>query len=183
MLEIYKCLDFLGFANYSVSNLGNVINVNRNKPLKQQTYLGYKCVSLSCDNVKQWFKVHRLVALAFIPNPNNLPFVNHKDENKSNNCVDNLEWCDSTYNNAYGTRIDRCKESLKESYDKRCNNNLSKAVKQIDPNTNEVINVFPSIREAARVIANDTNKCTNILSCCQHKPRYNTAYGFKWEYA
>ena len=56
---------------------------------------------------KQGFSVHRLVATAFVPNPDNLPIVNHKDENKQNNNADNLEWCTVQYNNAYGTRKER----------------------------------------------------------------------------
>lgn len=57
-----------------------------------------------CKNGKtKRFSVHRLVAQAFIPNPNNLPIINHKDENPSKNIVDNLEWCDYEYNNNYGT--------------------------------------------------------------------------------
>ena len=58
--------------------------------------------------------IHRLVAIAFIPNPNELPQVNHKDENKDNNCADNLEWCDTKYNNTYGTRLYRAAESCKK---------------------------------------------------------------------
>lgn len=69
---------------------------------------GYLKVGL-CKNGKQKFHlVHRLVAEAFIPNPYNLPCINHKDECKTNNNVNNLEWCDNKYNNAYGTRTERC---------------------------------------------------------------------------
>ena len=74
---------------------------------------GYLVVSLKY----KMFRVHRLVAQAFIPNPDNLPQVNHKDEDKSNNRVDNLEWCDSKYNNNYGTARIRAKETaIKNGY-------------------------------------------------------------------
>lgn len=59
------------------------------------------------NHVAKWFTVHRLVALHFIPNPDNLPIINHKDEDKSNNCIGNLEWCTTQYNNSYGTIIER----------------------------------------------------------------------------
>ena len=68
---------------------------------------GYLKVCLSCNGKNKMFFVHRLVAEAFLPNPDNLPQVNHKDEDKSNNRVDNLEWCSQLYNNIYGSRMER----------------------------------------------------------------------------
>lgn len=68
---------------------------------------GYLQVNLYKNGKVKTFRVHRLVAEAFLPNPDNLPEVNHKDENKLNNCVSNLEWCTSSYNNNYGTRIEK----------------------------------------------------------------------------
>ena len=64
---------------------------------------GYPAIALCKDGKYKMFNIHRLVAKAFIPNPDNLPEINHKDENKENNCVDNLEWCTRKYNMNYGT--------------------------------------------------------------------------------
>ena len=72
-------------------------------------------VQLYKNGVMKNEHIHRLVALTFIPNPNNLPQVNHKDEDKSNNCVDNLEWCEHKYNVNYGTAIERASKSRKEN--------------------------------------------------------------------
>jgi len=74
---------------------------------------GYYRVTLSKNNKIKNYSVHRLVALTFIPNPNNLPQVNHKDEDKSNNSVSNLEWCSASYNCKYGTRTKRIAEKTK----------------------------------------------------------------------
>lgn len=68
---------------------------------------------LSKDGKMKHYKVHRLVAMAFIPNPNNLPIINHKDENPSNNNVNNLEWCTVAYNNAYGTARKRASKKMR----------------------------------------------------------------------
>lgn len=97
---------------------------------------GYFVVSLR----NKMFRVHRLVAQAFIPNPDELPQVNHKDEDKSNNNVDNLEWCDSKYNNNYGTARIRTKETLikngywsglsKEEYRKKYNQDNKEYIKE-----------------------------------------------------
>ena len=107
--EIWK--DIKGYEGlYQVSNLGRVKNIKRNrllKPLSDNTNR-YLRVRLYDKNLKMRHKsVHRLVAEAFIPNPNNLPQVNHKDEDKTNNDVSNLEWCTIQYNICYGTRLER----------------------------------------------------------------------------
>lgn len=75
---------------------------------------GYMIINLSTDMGNITYKMHRLIALTFIPNPNNLPEVNHKDEDKANNRVDNLEWCTHQYNSIYGTRLQRLGEITSE---------------------------------------------------------------------
>ena len=98
---------------YMVSNIGNVKSLIKNKIIKYFiNKKGYRLVSLSKNGIIKKFSVHRLVAQAFIPNPDNLPQVNHKDEDKTNNNVDNLEWCDAKYNNNYGTANIRRSETL-----------------------------------------------------------------------
>ena len=91
-----------GFDLYKVSRNGEIIN-RYGKLLSQcPNKKGYMRVWLNNSKVKaKQFFVHRLVAEAFIPNPNNFPYINHKDENPANNCVGNLEWCDDTYNKRY----------------------------------------------------------------------------------
>ena len=99
-------------TDYEISSDGRVRNKKTKKLLKlQDDKDGYKIVSLHRPRRK--FRVHRLVAIAFIPNPNNLPYVNHIDEVKYNNIVTNLEWCTVEYNNNYGTRNKRLSEKLK----------------------------------------------------------------------
>lgn len=148
--------------------------------VKQQIIHNYKYVSLYFNNVKKTLRVHRLVALAFIPNPNNLPCINHIDENKLNNCVENLEWCDAHYNNTYGNRMKIIKE-------KNTNHqSLSIPIRQIDKTTKELINIFPSAREAMRYLLtinknlSSSSVCTNICLCCKGKRK--NAYGYMWKY-
>ena len=120
MKEIWK--DIEGYEGYyQVSNIGRIKSLSREKIMPNGTLCftkerilnlnkninGYMSISLYKNNKRETFRIHRLVAIAFIQNPNNLPDVNHKDENKENNCVDNLEWCDKTYNNNYGTKKQR----------------------------------------------------------------------------
>lgn len=116
MEEIWK--DIEGYEGlYQVSNLGRVKSLNYHRTRKEQllkptkSNRGYFKVYLNKNGKMKTFNVHRLVAQAFIENPNNYPCVNHKDENKINNIVDNLEYCTVAYNNVYGTRVDRVNES------------------------------------------------------------------------
>lgn len=101
---------------YQVSE-GEVKSLNYNKTkkervLKKSIVGGYYTVNLHKDGVMKTYYVHKLVAEAFIPNPDNLPCINHKDENKLNNSVSNLEWCTVKYNTNYGTCIERRKEKI-----------------------------------------------------------------------
>ena len=83
---------------YQVSDLGEIRN-SKGRILKPEySNKGYACVHLRKDDKNKKYRIHRLVAQVFIPNPDNLPEINHKDENKANNHVSNLEWCDNTYN-------------------------------------------------------------------------------------
>ena len=109
-MEIWKNIE--SFEHYSVSNFGNARNNMTGKILKPRKHTnGYARVIL-CKNKKHYDRyIHRLVAQAFIPNINILSEVNHKDENKSNNFVENLEWCDRIYQVNYGT----CKERMIET--------------------------------------------------------------------
>ena len=102
---------------YQVSNLGHVKSLNYNHGKKHKIMVGgidrygYRYYTLSKNKKTQNFWGHRLVAMAFIPNPENLPQINHKDENKQNNTMSNLEWCNSKYNSNYGTRNKKISES------------------------------------------------------------------------
>lgn len=117
MKEIWKDIDEIKGIDYTglyqVSNLGRVKGLKNKHILKQRLKNNGYCVLTLCkENKPKTYLVHRLVAEAFIPNPNNYPQVNHKDEDKTNNCVDNLEWCTKEYNMNYGTLIERMRTSL-----------------------------------------------------------------------
>lgn len=130
-MEIYK--DIRGYEGlYQVSDTGKVYSIKRNKELSIQKSKGYLRVQLWKNGSCKWFLIHRLVAEAFIPNPDNLPQVNHKDECKFNNNIDNLEWCSAKYNSNYGTRITR----------------MEKEVLQYDLNGN-FIKKWPSIKSTS----------------------------------
>ena len=164
---------------YLVSNLGRVKSLNYRRTGREEILkpsmntCGYLFVDLSKYGKQKAFLVHRLVAEAFIPNPENLQQINHKDEDKTNNCVWNLECCDYQYNNNYGTHNKRSAEA-------RTNGKCSKRVLQINKDTGEVIREWISLSEVYRQLGYLQE---NISKCCLGKPHFNTAYGFKWKYA
>lgn len=184
MEEIWK--NIKGYEGlYQVSNLGRVKSLDRymnnkhgTKTLKKGRILinslvkrtGYLRVSLSKNGKFISKSIHQLVATAFIPNPNYYDQINHKDENKANNCINNLEWCDSKYNNNYGNH------SLKISLTRKKNQKGSKKVYQYDLDNN-FIKVWDSTREVARIF--NINNCA-ISRCCRGKQK--TSCGFVWKY-
>lgn len=146
--EIWK--DIEGYEGlYQVSNKGRVksFHSGEGKIMKPGTHpLGYKSVTLFKDKKGKVAKVHRLVAQAFIPNPENLPVINHKDENPSNNNVENLEWCTQKYNLNYGT----CQERKEKT---RAENKVRKELgwlAKFDLLTNEIVDVFKDEFDAAQ---------------------------------
>lgn len=186
--EVWK--DVVGTdGSYSVSNFGRVKSNERMcrtwitklgtssqrivkpKIRRQHVVMFYYKVNISYPDGKRLVNVHRLVAEAFLPNPDKLPCINHKDEDKLNNCVDNLEWCSYIHNNNYGTRNARISK-------KQRNNPLfSKRVAQFDMQGN-LIKEWDSICDAGR--AGYDRK--GISRCCRNMPTYNTSGGYKWKF-
>ena len=146
-------------------NVKSLYNYRKNNILKPKIKKGYLQIGLRKNGKRTWYSIHRLVAITFIPNPNNYKCVNHKDENKLNNNVDNLEWCSVKYNNCYGTRIERVK------------NKTSKAVLQYDLNGN-FIREYKSVREAIEL--NNIKSISNISLCCNGK--YKQVKGYVWKF-
>lgn len=169
--EIWK--DIKGYeGKYKVSNQGRVYSIRSHKYLATgNNGKGYLYVSLWKDNLEKKEYIHRLVARHFLPNPNNLPQVNHKDENKENNRVENLEWCNSTYNNNYGTHTERQTESYLNG-GKNCHK-----VKQLSLE-GEYIATYRSMREAERL-----NNLANGSLSAYFKNHYSQWGGYKWERA
>lgn len=167
--------DIIGYEGlYQVSNLGRVRSLgNKTHPGIHLMKLiiskfGYVVIKLCKDGKEKLLKVHRLVAKAFIPNPLNLPHINHINEDKTDNRVSNLEWCDSKYNNIYGTRLKRVVEA-------NTNGKLSKQVMQYTMD-GEFVREWPSTKECGR---NGFNQSA-VAACCRGvKPHYK---GYLWKY-
>ena len=180
-------MDCKEFPNhYKVSNFGNVKTKPRyvsnhtgkllvkEKILKQRkSKKGYKVVDLSVNSKKYYRQVHRLVAETFIQNPENKPQVNHKDGNKENNNVSNLEWVTNQENQLHAVKYGLNDHSKYESGRKK------RPVLQIDLKTKEVIAEYPSIAEAS-VSIGYCNK-SNIGMCCRGERNKVGGYGWKFK--
>jgi uncharacterized protein with PIN domain len=170
MEEIWKPID--QFPNYNVSNLGNIKNIITDKLLKIMCKDGYCNISLVNSEIQKTFKVHRLVALAFIENSENKSDVNHKDKNKINNHVSNLEWMTRKENN-----IHRCKDII-------ITTNKNKPICRIDKNTDEILEKYNSIEDAAmwafnNELTKNTHNGRNAIGNCI-TGLSKISYGFKW---
>lgn len=183
MKEIWK--DVVGYEGlYRVSTEGRVMALPRKtrcrsggfrttskRILKQaKNNFGYCLVNLHKGPKQRSEKVHRLVGLAFIPNPCNYKEINHKDENPSNNSIDNLEWCDHLYNSRYGNR------GAKLSAANTNNPIVSLKVIQYS-RKGEKLQEFPSINEASRKTG---VHCGSICWACMGK--LLSAGGYIWKY-
>ena len=184
-VEIWKPV--VGYEGlYEVSNLGNVKSLNykrRNviRVLKAGTGSGgYKHIELHKNSKPKHFLIHRLVAQAFIPNPNNYPEVNHKDENKQNNCVDNLEWCDAKYNINYGTCIQRRMQKMMGEKHPWFGK-FSKENHSSKPIIQSVLGIFVKRWDCVADIVRETGFSQGTISSCALGKR-KSAYGFNWNY-
>ncbi len=174
--EIWKPIeDFKD--KYEISNLGRIKNIQTNHILRMTNrYGGYFSIILYDKTHKRSTRIHREVAKAFIPNPNNYPCVNHKDLNKQNNCVTNLEWCTYSYNtkDAMNKGVDIMSGFNK--YNKNKFYNKYGNIYQLNKNKN-VINIFKTLDEAY----DKTGVCKrNILQVINHQEGRKQAGGYIW---
>ena len=188
MKEIWKDIkEYEGL--YQVSNLGRVKSLKRIEKfyhnnndkilIQSKCSNGYLKIVLSKNNLHKNYMTHRLVAKTFLPNPENKRTVNHKDGNKQNNCVDNLEWATYSENiqHAYNLGLNYGSDKLKGRAGKL--SKMSKSVYQIDRNKNKILNEYYSVREAER---QTKIKAQSICNCCNNKKSCKTAGGYKWCY-
>ena len=160
------------YDNYEVSTLGNVRNSNTGRILKQTCRGGYLTVGLCKNSIIKTYSVHRLVALAFIDNPKNKPQVNHKDKNRGNNNVSNLEWSTASENNIH------------RSINVVQTTNQQVKVWRIDVNTDEKLELYGSIYLAAQwIVFNNNNLCIDTVKngiSCASRGVYKSSFGYKW---
>ena len=171
--------DIKGYEGlYQVSNTGKVKSLERTvrigrgyrtvteKIMKpRENNHGYLQLHLCREGKRKLCRIHRLVAQAFLPNPDNLSEVNHKDENKQNNYVENLEWCSHSYNNTYNDKA------------KKVGKKLSKPVYSINKESG-LITYWESAKVAGRILGIDSS---HITKCCKGKMK--SIGGFYWHYA
>lgn len=174
--------DIEGYEDlYQISTKGRVKSLQREysvngglylrkeRIMKQSVVMGYRCVTLSKKGVKRTCKVHRIVANAFIPRIKNFNIVNHKDEDKFNNNVENLEWCSYKYNTNYGTNRVRISKTKRDK-------GQAKSVDMYDKSGN-FIRHFDSIVDAANYIG---ARKTDVCSVCNGRQQSTKGYKFKY---
>ena len=177
MQEIWK--DVKGYEGlYQISNLGRVrsfikCKAHPNVPRIMKLHPNRKGY-LKCHLFNKLVSVHRLVAEAFISNFENKPQVNHKDGNKQNNCVDNLEWATNSENQIHAN-ANGLNENRKSAHKMK----MCKQVVQFDIKDNHIIATYESASEAARQTGIHQSA---ISSCCLHQYGFKSAGGYKWEY-
>ena len=207
--EIWKSLSFMGYDGYEVSSLGRVKSLERTiirnnnkklplsekilKPTKNKD--GYLYINLCKDGKRKMFTVHRLVCLTFLENPLNLPCINHKDENKENNHISNLEFCTYQYNNSYGTKPERLSKAHKgKQLSEEHKRKLSTTKKgknhpmfgKISPKRIPILQftkdmVFVKEFDSAKSASIELNIIReNIIACCKNKRK--SAGGYIWKY-
>lgn len=162
--------EFPGYVFYSDGRVYSKYTKKFLAPIKKTT--GYYAVTLYNNGKGKPYFIHRLIAKVFISNPNNYPDVNHKDEDKSNNAVSNLEWCTESYNETYGTKKNR--EMLSREKNGSCNRR--KKVSQYDLNNN-FIKSYESITQAAK----ENSMSIRTLSMVLHGKR-RMAHGYYWRF-
>ena len=163
MSEVETFVEIDGFERYEVSNLGRVRNIKSGRMLKPHLNRdGYLKHHLYWHDKQKHLFLHRIIAIAFIDNPEEKPCVNHIDENKLNNDLSNLEWCTERENLVHGTRTKRAAEKH------------SKKVIQLDLNYN-VLNIFESMTQAEQETG---ASASSISKCCNGKLK--SAGGYKW---
>ena len=182
MEEVWKAIE--GYEGiYEVSSLGRVRSIDRDiyqvgrwgkvmkvrqpgKMIAQHANNGYKRVALYRDGQGKWSFVHRLVATAFVPNPDDKPYINHKDENRSNNVPENLEWCTMAENNLYGGHVERTQSA---------NIANRQAIEQVDASGN-VVATFESITSAAHQTG---IPISSVSQCLSGKLRQTHGFTFR----
>lgn len=172
---------------YAASNLGRILSLPRidcggrkwrGGILSQHKVKGYYKSGLHYAGKNILHSVHRLVASAFIPNPTNLPEVNHKDENPLNNKVENLEWCDKIYNRNYGTGPARRSASQSNALKGRViYPECQKRTAKLSKDTEEIIAIYQSASEAARQCGLFESKISLVCNGLRR-----TTGGYKWKY-
>jgi hypothetical protein len=172
IMEIWKDID--GYDGYyQVSNYGRIKNANKGTYLKQQTNrFGYKRVKLFKNNKGKEYAVHRLVALAFIENPENKPCVNHINFDKTCNIAENLEWCTYEENNKW-SMVNGRKAMRPEWLEKICKTRKTKAVVGTNIKTGEKV-YFKSIRATKEIGADPSD----VSRCCRGLKE--SSGGYRW---